>query len=132
MKYREARDAMLKIFNDAWGDRHAVWTDLPSDIPSEGVWARPTLRHESGAQSSLGDSVGTILYDNGGTLFIQVFTPMGQGSGINYDLCQILVSAYRKAKGEEWYRNARMQEIGPDGAFLQHNVLVDFTYSDRE
>lgn len=132
MNYRQARDAMFSIFNEVWQPRHAVWTDLPSDIPESGVWARVTLRHENGEQASLTGGIGTILYDNTGTLFIQVFTPIGQGSTENYDLCDMLVSAYRKANKETWFRNVRMQEVGSTGNFQQHNVLIDFTYTKAE
>jgi len=134
MNYKQARDEILGVFNAAWAPRTAVWTDLPSDVPSGGVWARPTLRHDTGGQGSLAGDQGKIQYDNGGVLFIQVFTPIGQGSSENYDLSQMLVSAYRAYKHPNlWFRNVRMQEVtSSQSAFQQHNVMADFEYTNVE
>lgn len=133
MTYEEARDEILTVFHNAWGARKAVYTDIPSEIPTSGVWARPTLRHDSGGQGSLAGDQGKIQYDNGGVLFIQIFTPIGQGSNETYTLSQMLVSAYRAYKHPNlWFRNIRMQEVPSNGSFQQHNVMADFEYTNLE
>lgn len=74
--------------------------------------------------------MGTKRYTQTGTLWVQVFAPVGDGMVTAYGLAQAVVNAYRTARGTVWYRNARMQEVGSSGAFEQINVLTDFTYDD--
>ncbi len=132
MNYEEARDLIFKVFNNVWNPAYPVrWPDQPGDIPgTETPWARVTLRHTNGQQASLSGEVGTKLYTNSGTLFIQVFTPIGGDMVDGYTLAQQVTNAYRDAKLDVWFRNTRMKEIGASGAFQQINVLTDFQYDD--
>lgn len=134
MTPNEARDEMLAIFKIIWDDQGytAVYTDVPGSPPSASKpWARPTIKHALGGQASLSSDVGTQIYTQVGTLFIQVFAPLGDGGKKANDLAQLLLVAYSTARGGSvWYRNQRLKNVGSDGAFENVNVLIDFTYDD--
>jgi hypothetical protein len=134
MNYSEARDEMLAVFNAAWQAESlpVVWSDLPSEIPStQTPWARVTIRHSTSNQSSLSGASGAKMWDRMGTLWVQIFTPIGGGNVEGYRLAQLVTNAFQAAKsGEVWFRNSRINEVGSDGAFEQINVLTDFLYND--
>ena len=131
MTFDEARDAILAVFEAAWTPRVAVYTDVPGDVPKAAVvWARPTIRHVIGRQGSLTGALGTIRWERKGFIWVQVFSPVGDGGKAGYDAAQVLVNAYQAARGSVWYRNVRMNEAGTDGAFERFDVKADFEYGD--
>ena len=135
MTFDEARDVMVGVFYSAWktlGSLPIVWTDIPGDVPKgETVWARVTLRHATGGQASLAGEDGARRWKREGTLFVQVFAPVGDGSVKVYATAQAVSNAFQSARGlSVWFRNIRINEVGTSGAFEQINVLVDFTYDD--
>jgi hypothetical protein len=129
----EARDEMLAVFKAAWDTTAAAgnvtYSDKPARAPNA-AWARVTLRHATGRQSTLANAMGAKRYTQTGTLWVQVFAPVGDGLVTVYALAQTVVNAYRSARGTVWYRNTRLQEVGSNGAFEHINVLTDFTYDD--
>lgn len=133
----EARDEMLAVVRTAWlaalqPASSLVFPDVPGSKPPDGrvPWARVTVRHATGRQSSFGNAQTRRKFTQTGTLWVQVFAPTGDGLVTAYALAQTVVNAYRTAQGTVWYRNSRMQEVGSSGAFEQINVLTDFTYDD--
>lgn len=133
MNFREARDYINKVFKDVWPLAYPVrWTDVPGDTPTGNtVWARVIIRHADGRQSSLADDTGQKRWLREGTVFIQVFAPVGDGSAAGYDAAQLVVNAYQAAKHcNVWFRNVRMNEVGNSGSFEQINVLATFSYDD--
>lgn len=132
----QARDAMLKVFRDAWllagqTDAQATYSDVPAALStSEQVWARVTVRHATGRQSSLTGGLGTKRYTNRGTLWVQVFAPMGDGSTAGYGATQTVVGAFRDADIGVLFRNVRFSEAGKDGAFERFDVKADFEYDE--
>ncbi len=130
----QARDEMLAVFLAMWTvtGYPVVWTDVPGSVPStETPWSRVVLRHATGAQSTLADSTGSRNYTATGTLWVQLFTPIGQGGSRGYELAESVLDAFRNASGSVWYRNARFKELPDDGAFSRINCLIDFTYDKR-
>lgn len=122
---------MLAVFKTTWDTRVALYTDVPGDPPtSDVVWARVNVLHNIGRQGSLTGGLGTVMYDRLGTLWVQVFSPAGDGGKAGYDAAQLLVNAYQAARGSVWYRNIRMNEMGADGAFQRFDVKADFEYTD--
>lgn len=134
MTFDEARDYILGVFKGVWDTTGfpAAWTDVPGSAPgSETVWARATIRHATGRQASLAGENGPRRYSRGGTVFIQVFAPVGDGSKAGYEAAQLVVNAYQAARHPNiWFRDVRMNEVGKDGAFEQLNVLATFSYDD--
>lgn len=134
MTFDEARDIILGFFKAAWDPKGfpAVWTDVPGSAPtSETVWARATIRHATGRQASLSDDQGAKRWSRTGTVYIQVFAPVGDGSKAGYDAAQLVVDAFQAARHPNvWFRDVRMSEAGTSGAFEQLNVLATFSYDD--
>ncbi len=133
MTFLDARDEMLAVFLAVWNTtgHPIVWTDLPGDVPTTEIsWARVTVKHAIGKQGSLAGEVGNRMFDRKGTIFIQIFTPVGDGGVTAYQLAQLVVNAYQDARLDVWFRNTRIKEVGASGAFEQINVLTDFHYDD--
>lgn len=126
-----ATDEMLAVFKAAWDltGYAVVWSDIPGNPPAtEAPWARVAVRHATGSQSSLAGSAGSKLHTHTGTLWVQIFVPLGQGETVGRTLAQQVLDAYRAARGAVWYRNHRFREAGNSGAFVQVNCLIDFSY----
>ncbi len=131
MKFNEARDEMLDLV-DSLLDCDISWPDTANVIPSsEKAWARVTINHVTGNQASLGSFDSARRWDRSGILIIQLFTPMGDGNSMAYDLAQTLVDGLQlKRGGCVTLRNVALNEVGPDGAFYQMNVTCTFSYDD--
>lgn len=134
MSPQDAIREMLSIFKAVWDDQGytAIYTDVTGSKPSvQEPWARVTVKHALGAQSSLADATSKKLFTETGTIFIQVFAPQGAGQVSSRSLAHLIRVAYcQNGGGEVWYRNQRLKEIGSDGAFDNTNCLIDFTYDD--
>lgn len=132
MTYIEARDEMFAVFQAVWSQLgyYAAYQDIPATPPSDQIWARVTLRHSTGGAASLTGALGKRRFTRNGTLYIQVFTPSGDGSTAGYTTSALLTDAYEKAIGCVRYRNVRINEVGTSGAFDQINVMADFTYDE--
>ena len=138
--FNDGKDACLQVFKDAWDPTGfpAIYSDVANtqsdtgDTPSANVWARATIRHADGFQSSLtGPLEGKKRHTNIGTVIIQVFGTQGDGSTAAYDAAQTVATAYRKApSGPVWFRRVRINEIGTSGTYNQINVSADFSYDD--
>lgn len=130
----QARDEMLAVFKAIWDTTayaaNVVYDDTPGK-PTHAAWARVTVKHATGNQSTLGDAIGRRRFSNTGTLWVQVFAAVGDGSTNALVLANAVLRAYRAPiGGTVWYRRQRIQEQPAAGAFNQVNVLVDFTYDD--
>ena len=131
----EARDDILTPFWETWASIGApedvVFTDKPATPPTSApVWARVIIRHDDGFQSSLtGPLEGKKRWTNTGTIFMQVFCPIGDGSTKAYEVADLLLNTYRTQRHPNvFYRRVRLNEIGARGAFEQINVLANFQY----
>ena len=140
--FNEARDHMLKVFKDAWDTTGspAVYEgvseapDVTGDIPTTPLWARATVRHASGFQSSLtGPLEQCKRFSNIGVVIIQVFGKLGDGGVAAYEAAQLVATAYRTSRGiPVWFRNVRINEIGTRSGYQQINVLIEFEYDSVE
>lgn len=130
MTFNEARDLILAPFQTAWGSEGPVQWDDVAAAPTDGNWARATIKHSDGGAESLADESGTKRFERIGTLYVQIFTPVGLGMVTGYDLAQRVVNQYQSTRSNVWFRRVRMREGAKDGAFRQTTVLVDFSYDD--
>lgn len=143
MNYTEGRDAILGVINTAWA---AEYPDYPINFPdvvaekpettdgADTPWARAGVTHTNGGQASLAGDVGQRRWRRVGFLWVQVFTPIGDGGTRSDEIAQVLVDALQTQRSAEgvWFRNPRMRDVTtPSGAaFKQTNVLCDFSYDD--
>lgn len=129
----QARDVILEVFKAAWDTTGfaATYTDVPGSTPTtETTWARVTLRHTTGAQTSLTGGLGVQRYTNKGFVWVQIFSPIGDGSVAGYSASQVVVSAFRDAKTAVLFRNVSFNEAGNDGAFERFDVKAQFEYDE--
>lgn len=130
MTSAEARDAIYKVMRDAWDAAHPIlWDDVPSKVPDEEIpWARVKLTHVTGAHGTINGQVGCRRFDSTGFVTVQVFAPVGDGKARVLNLAQTVRYAYEDARLPVWFRNIRVNEIGPSGNYQQINVIADFEY----
>lgn len=129
----QARDEMLAVFKAAWDQTGytARYPDLPGGPPQTAEpWARASVVHSGGRQTSLSNSAGAKKHTHTGAVIVQIFVPMGDGMGPAYTLARSVLQAYRDARGAVWYRNHRFREAGDDGAYSQINCTIEFSYDD--
>lgn len=135
--FKEAYDDILTIFKAAWDPTgyNAVYpnTKGSADVPTTTApWARLVVQHSPGGQSTLSGATGAQRFDREGLLFVQVFIPSGEGLSEAYALAKIIADAYEGASTPNavWFRNVRVNEIGPSGSWYQVNVVVEFIYDE--
>lgn len=118
------------IYDDARGDQPAGDT-APPEVPAGKPWLRVGVRHSDGTQVSLGSVNGKRRQEVSGLVFVQVFTPAGDGLKQSDEIVEVVLDAYRTGGATPsgvQFRSARFAEIGKDGAWHQTNCLVDFLY----
>lgn len=134
MTPQQAIDQMLAAIKTVAG-AHSVtmlWPDVPGDPPTDAtaVWARANVLHADGGQGSLTGGLGTAMYDATGVLWIQLFTPVGDGKVKGYAVGYAFLTALRQFSGSVWLRRQRLEEAGQDGAFNKFDIKADFEYYD--
>lgn len=135
MNALQAKDAILTVFKTVWdaypGTPAAVYPDIPGGPPPvDKLWARATVQHSTGAQTSLASDVGTRRFTAKGFLWVQVFAPAGDGSTGALTAAQAIVNAYRVARLVVLFRNVELVDMGGDGAFSRVDVKANFEYDD--
>ena len=133
MTYEEGVDVILSVFKDVWDTTGypVQWDDHSSDVPDATTpWARATVQHDSSGQSSLANANGAKLFANTGSLFVQIFTPIGGGLVEARQLAQKVVNQFSRVNSPVSFFRPRMRESGKSGAFQMTLVIVDFDYTD--
>lgn len=130
-----ANDEILTLFKTAWDaiGHDAIYENVAGDPPTTAApWARVTVRHFPGGQASLSDDAGAKRWTRNGLITVQIFVPTGEGKAEAYALAKVVADAYegKRTPSNVWFRNVRPNEIGPDGAWFQLNVLAEFTYDE--
>lgn len=145
-----ARDEMLTLFYDAWREKSPlVWDGGEPQVLWQGVeekstdddrkpkasepWAMVTVNHNVSPQRTFGEP-GNRRFERLGILIVQVFTPMSleQGLTLGEDLGTIVRDAYEgnKTPSGVWFRNTKLQEVGPSDPWWQLNVSTEFNYDE--
>lgn len=131
-----ANNEILDTFKAAWDTTGhvALYENVKGDKPSgnSDPWARVTVRHSFGEQATLANAGGQRRWNREGIITVQVFIPLGEGLSEGYALAKIVADAFEGAATPSavWFRNVRVNEVGPDGEWFQINVLADFTYDE--
>lgn len=107
-------------------------TDNEDAAPPAGKsWLRAGLRHADGARTSLGGGTGRHRETIAGTVFVQVFTPAGDGNVRSDDIRDVILNAFRTGgatPGGVSFKRVRPVDIGKTGIWNQVNCLADFEY----
>lgn len=141
----QARDEIHTLFKTAWdagiettGKVVHYW-DAKKAVPTTNdadsnpdSWARITLQHAVGSQASLANRSGQKRFRRSGLVTVQVFTPLGTGLNIGDKIYKIVVDAFegKVTPGNVWFRNVRLNEVGPSGSWFQANIIADFEYDE--
>lgn len=133
--FEVAMDEILGVFKTAWDTTGfvALYENIAEAIPTTQVsWARATLRNSTGRQATLSGANAAQRYRREGFLTVQIFIPIGEGLPQAYSLSKVVTDAFQgtTTASEVWFRNIRVNEIGPDGEWFQTNVIIDFTYDE--
>jgi hypothetical protein len=128
----QARDEILALVHtvaDAQTpDVLVVYDDVQEDKPSgTASWLRAVVRHNAGTRCTLGPGG---RHTQSGILFVQIFTPAGEGLAANDTLATALEAVFRgqSTDGGVVFRDVVTREIGQDGPWFQSNLYVDFEY----
>ena len=133
--FDQANGEILTIFKDAWDPTGhlALYENVQGDRPTaQSPYARISVRHGPPGPTSLTGSLGTHRFERTGLLTVQIFIPNGQGLSLGYVLGKIVADAFEGVASplQVWFRNIRVNEVGPSDEWFQFNVLVDFTYDE--
>ena len=134
--YNQAVDDILDVFKTAWDTTtwKALYPNVGGSLPDDETdpWARVTLQHTDGGQASLTGGLGTTRWGRTGILTVQIFVPTGEGLSEARSLAKIVTDGFEGTSTTNgvWFRNARINEVGPDGDWFQTNVLIDFIYDE--
>lgn len=130
-----ARDDIFTLFKAVWDTTgHPVgYPDRANqNIPPSTVipWARVSLSHVGATQAVLSDDTSGKRFTRTGIFTVQIFSPIGDGNDVGYALAQTVADGIqgKATTNQVWFRNVRVNEVGPSGAWFQINVIADFEY----
>jgi len=135
----EARDDILSVFKTAWdANTTAIVGSVPEVRyqtveetalpPSTGYWAWVAVEHVEGGHAA----IGTQLFEHEGIFSVQLYSPLTTQGIENLDaLVEVVLAAFegKQSTNGVWFRNARVNEVGPSRAWFQTNILIDFVYT---
>ncbi len=131
----QARDeifTMLKAGWDATGNTMS-YPNLPFEIPiDETPWGRTMLSLTPFSKQTLSSINGVKRYTRYGILTVQLFTVSGTGLSSADNYAKIIQDTFegKSSPNGVWFKNARSNDIGPDGVWYQTNILIDFEFDE--
>lgn len=130
-----ANNEILEFFKTAWDTTGflALYENVEGAKPTtQDPWARAVIRNGEPGPTSLSGALGKQRFERTGLLMVQIFIPNGEGLSRGYTLGKIVVDAFegKATPSQVWFRNARVNEIGPSDEWYQFNALVDFQYDE--
>ena len=135
----QARNEIISTFKTAWDagaestGLNVLYWDTEGEVPDSGAYARVTVRHATGEQTTVGSAAGKRRYERAGTVTVQIFTEHNEGGTLSDKLVNIIENAFRgvtTSPGRVIFRRVRTNEIGQDSQWFQVNVLADFEYDE--
>lgn len=139
-----ARDEIFTRFREDWEAESpavaggtAPLTVWQAQEPEDGEpradkpWCRVTVQHNVSGQRTFGDR---RRFERLGIVTVQIFTPLSveQDLTMAEALAVIARDAFegRHTPSGVWFRNIRMQEVGPSAPWFQLNVVGEFVYDE--
>lgn len=134
-----ARDEINTMLKDAWEaasrTEKLFYDDTKNEKdPDRSSWARISVRHTLGGESSISGGNGKGRYERTGTVYVNLFSDPGDGLRDLDPLVKIVLDAYegKATPSQVWFRRARVREQGIVNSWYQINVLIDFTYTEQK
>ena len=136
--YSDANEAFAQRFSDIWSP-----TGFPFELENESFtppnadagtpWARMVVRHQDGMIDSLG-RVGNRRFDRLGALFVQVFTPLQEGTRRTKQLAQLVSDGFEGSSipGTTICFNDTIAREGgvSDDVWYMTTVEINFRYTE--
>lgn len=136
----QARDEMNGLLKAAFDvaslppDFTLFYDDLKDEKATAKLssWARVSVRHFAGGQSTISRSNGISRYTRTGTLYVNLFAAPGDGLRVLDPLVKIVQDAYegKTTPSQVWFKKGRVRELGIVKGWYQINFLIDFTYDE--
>lgn len=144
---QETYDEILTRFKDAWDTTddgngnpfEVAYPDVPltpllqqyitgqleSTTPIQ-PWARVTIRPNVRVQKTLAGP-NNRLYTRNGILFVEVFTPTGDGNQLANTLCELVQNAFEGNNAiHVWYPETRINVNGVEGLWSRTTITVEW------
>lgn len=133
----QARDQIYALYKAAM-DANAsstkiIYDDAKGDTPDGPTsWARISVRHTSGGQSTISRQSGISRYTRTGTVYVNLFETPGAGLNTLDPLAKIALDAFegKTTVGNVWFTKAQVRELGIVNGWYQVNVLINFSYDE--
>lgn len=139
----QARDEIYGVFKAAWdadvtsAPIQVIYPDDPADDEPEAPtpWVRCSVRHNPVQQGkvTVGSPDGTNRYTRDGAVFIELYTPLGDGLTLSDTLASIARRAFEGVSttpGDVIFRTVSVNEVGREGGWFQTNVTALFEYDE--
>jgi len=96
------------------------------------TWIYATVQHYTGRQTTIGN--GLRRFERTGAFRAEIYTARGTGLSLSDAACKVVADAFEGQKSPSgiWFRNVRMDEIGPDGVWFRVDVIAEFRYDERK
>lgn len=136
---QDARDDILTLFKTAWDAQAApvppvAYPNVTFDRPPDNSpWARVSVKHNTGAQATVGGSPGNRRFRRFGMVVVELFTPTGQGLTASDKYAKVAYDAFEgksASPGGAFFYNVRVNEVGEDGAWFHTNVIAEFQWDE--
>lgn len=124
------RDAVATIVQsrllEEWDQTPIAWPNTKPLTESNTSWMRVTIQYGSERKTSLGRDVSHYRMD--GWIVAQIFTPSGAGDGIGRRLQDDFADLFRGFSSGIMRQDGDIEarDMGPDGVWYQHKVVVPF------
>jgi len=124
------RDAVAIIVHgrllNEWEQTPISWPNTRPLTDSNTPWIRVTIQYGSERKTSIGNDVHHYRMD--GWIVAQIFTPSGSGDGVGRRLQDDFAGLFRDFSSGILRQDGDIEarDIGPDGVWYQHKVVVPF------
>lgn len=134
-----ARDEIYALWQEALNGAtlpagfKTFWDDTKDENSKErSPWARISVRHTAGGQSSISGGLGKRRYSRTGTVYVNLFAEPGDGLRVLDPLVKIALDAFegKATPSQVWFTKSRVREQGILKGWYQINVLFDFNYDE--
>lgn len=137
----EAIDDIYGRFKAAWDTTGlpCVYDNTPPDTALQAAldsgttsWARTNIKHNTRTQLTLA-GIDNARFESRGILIVEIYALSGDGLVSAYTLANTVLEAFEGVSTPNgvWFRNTRINEVGPDGVYFHTNVVTEFIYDTR-
>ena len=134
----QANTDIHTTFRTAWlADPSSVnipvlYSDVPSDPPDVGAWARVSVKSTDRSQVTLVGDTGSRRFRGLGLVTVEIYTPRGDGKTLALTLAKVAVDAFEGVSTTNGviFRRVRPVDVGPDANKYHYNVLAEFEYDE--